>query len=193
MNTVNNRLGNPASGLVGDLLIRDRTIYIVGNVNTAMSYRFVSELLFLAREDAKKPIYVLLDSVGGYVTPGLAMIDAINLVKPDVHITCIGWAVSMGAVLLSAGAKGHRSAFPNCQIMIHQPSSSNGGTVADQKIEMAETERLKDLLAKILADNTGKTKEQILKDFDRNFYMTSEQAKDYGLIDRVTGPKEFPA
>lgn len=186
------RLGNPSSGNIGDLFLEKRIIFATGQVSLGEADAFVAKLLWLSAEDPVSPIYVLLDNVGGTVVSGLAMIDAIRIVRAPVHMVCFGFAASMGAMLLSSGEKGHRCAFPNTQIMIHQPSSGASGFVSDQKIEMAEAERLKRVTAQILAENTGQSFDTIMRDWDRNYYMTPDEAMAYGLIDRVIEPKSWP-
>lgn len=169
-------------------LLNDRIIFLGTDVNENSANLVVAQLLFLASEDPRKDIYLYINSPGGSVYDGLAIYDTMRYIKPDVHTIAVGLAASMGAVLLAGGTKGKRSALPNTRVMIHQPSSGFQGTAADIEISARETLKTKLRLEEILAEATGKTVKQVAKDMDRDYFMNSQEAKDYGLIDHlVTG------
>lgn len=166
-------------------LLNDRIIFLGEDVNAHTANLVVAQLLFLAHEDPKKDIKLYINSPGGSVYDGLAIIDTINYIEPDVQTIGIGLQASMGAMLLSCGAKGKRFALPNARVMIHQPSSGTQGKITDQEIMLKEGIFLKKRLAEILAKNTGKKVDQIIKDMDRDNWMSADEAKDYGIIDEV--------
>ena len=166
-------------------LLTDRIIFLGEDVNAHTANLVVAQLLFLAHEDPKKPIKLYINSPGGSVYDGLAIIDTMNFVEPDVETIGIGLQASMGAMLLSAGAKGHRYCLPNARIMIHQPSSGTEGKITDQEIMLREGIYLKKRLAEIFAKNTGRKLEQVEKDMDRDHWMSAEEALDYGIIDKI--------
>ncbi len=166
-------------------LLKDRIVMLNGEVNDAVSASIVAQLLFLEAEDPDKDIYLYINSPGGVITSGMAMYDTMNYIKPDVSTICIGQAASMGAFLLSAGAKGKRFALPNARIMIHQPLGGAQGQATDIQIQAKEIQRMKDTLNKLIAEQTGKPIEQIEKDTDRDNFMSAAQAAEYGLIDKV--------
>jgi len=166
-------------------LLKERVIFMVGPVNDQMANLIVAQLLFLESENPDKDISLYINSPGGSVSAGLAIFDTMNFIKPDVSTLCTGMAASMGAFLLAAGAKGKRFSLPNSRIMIHQPSGGSQGMASDIEIQAKEILYLRERLAKIMADNTGKTVEQIHKDTDRDRFMSGDEAADYGLIDKV--------
>ncbi|MBR3319357.1 ATP-dependent Clp protease proteolytic subunit [Candidatus Saccharibacteria bacterium] len=166
-------------------LLTDRIIFIGEEINSHTANLVVAQLLFLAHEDPKKPIKLYINSPGGSVYDGLAIIDTINYIEPDVETIGIGLQASMGAMLLSSGAKGHRYCLPNSRIMIHQPSSGTEGKITDQEIMLREGVFLKKRLAEIFAKNTGKKLEQVEKDMDRDHWMSAEEALSYGIIDKI--------
>ena len=166
-------------------LLNDRIIFLGEEVNSHTANLVVAQLLFLAHEDPKKDIYLYLNTPGGSVYDGLAIIDTMNYIEPDVQTIGIGLQASMGAMLLSSGAKGKRFALPNSRIMIHQPSSGTEGKITDQEIALREGVYLKKVLAEMFAKNTGKSVEQVTKDMDRDNWMSAEEAKKYGIIDDV--------
>ena len=166
-------------------LLNDRIIFLGEDVNAHTANLVVAQLLFLAHEDPKKDIKLYINSPGGSVYDGLAIIDTMNYIEPDVQTIGIGLQASMGAMLLSCGAKGKRFALPNARVMIHQPSSGTQGKITDQEIMLKEGIFLKKRLAEILAKNTGKKVDRIIKDMDRDNWMSAEEAKDYGIIDEV--------
>ena len=170
-------------------LLKDRIIFLSGEVNDQMSDIIIAQLLFLESEDPDKDIQFYINSPGGVVTSGLAIYDTMNYIKPDVSTICIGQAASMGAVLLSSGAKGKRFSLPNSNIMIHQPSGGAQGQASDIVIQAEQIIKIKDRLNKILAANTGQTLKKIVKDTDRDFSMTASEALEYGLIDKVIESK----
>jgi len=166
-------------------LLKDRIIMMSGEVNDQVASTIVAQLLFLEAQDPDKDIYFYINSPGGVITSGLAMFDTMNYIKPDIVTICIGQAASMGAFLLSSGAKGKRYALPNARIMIHQPSGGAQGQSTDIQIQAEEIQRLKDTLNKIMADNCGKKAKQLEKDTERDNFMSSEEAMEYGLIDQI--------
>ena len=166
-------------------LLLDRIVFISGEVNDDMANAVVAQLLFLQSQDPKKQINVYINSPGGSVTAGLAIYDTMQFVSCPIATYCIGQAASMGAVLLTAGAKGMRYALPNSRIMIHQPWGGAEGKASDIEITAKEILRLKDSLNGILASHSGKKFEDVVKDTDRDFFMSAEEAKKWGLIDNV--------
>ena len=166
-------------------LLKDRIIFIGDEITDATASVVVAELLFLESEDPDKDIHIYINSPGGSVTAGMAIYDTMNYIKPDVSTICVGMAASMGAFLLSAGAKGKRYALPNSEIMIHQPLGGAKGQASDIKIQADLILKTRDRLNRILSSNTGKPLEQIEKDTDRDNFMTADEAKEYGLIDEV--------
>ena len=166
-------------------LLKERVIFLVGPVNDQMANLIVAQLLFLESENPDKDISLYINSPGGSVSAGLAIFDTMNFIKPDVSTLCTGLAASMGAFLLAAGAKGKRFSLPNSRIMIHQPSGGSQGMASDIEIQAKEILYLRERLARIMAENTGQTVEQIHKDTDRDRFMSGEEAVDYGMIDRV--------
>ena len=166
-------------------LLRDRIIFIDQEIDEHLASVVVAELLFLEAEDPDKDINMYINSPGGLVSGGLAIYDTMNYVKPDVSTICIGMAASMGAFLLSSGAKGKRYALPNAEIMIHQPLGGTQGQASDMMIDAQHIIDIKERLNKIMAENTGQKLSVIEKDTDRNNYMSAEAAKKYGLIDEV--------
>ena len=166
-------------------LLKDRIIMLSGEVNDQVASTIVAQLLFLEAEDPEKDIYFYINSPGGVVTAGMAMYDTMNYIRPDIVTICIGQAASMGAFLLSSGAKGKRYALPNARIMIHQPSGGAQGQATDIQIQAEEILRMKADLNKILAKNTGQTVKKIEKDTERDFFMSADEAKKYGIVDSV--------
>ena len=166
-------------------LLKERIIFLGEEVNEHTANLVVAQLLHLAYEDPNKDIYFYINSPGGTVYDGLAIYDTLQYVKPDVQTMCIGLAASMGAFLLGAGAKGKRFALPHSKMMIHQPSSGTRGSITDMQIDLQESIRLKKMLNEILAKNTGQKIKKIEQDVERDFFMSAEQAKEYGLIDDV--------
>lgn len=166
-------------------LLLDRIIFITGEIEDSMANAICAQLLFLQSQDPKKPINVYINSPGGVVTSGLAIYDTMNYVKCPIATYCIGQAASMGAVLLSAGDKGMRYALPNARIMIHQPSGGAMGQATEIEISYKEIQRLKDILNGILAKQTGKKLSEIEKYTDRDHFMSADEAKKFGLIDKV--------
>lgn len=166
-------------------LLKERIIFLVGPVEDYMANLVVAQLLFLESENPDKDIYLYINSPGGSVSAGLAIFDTMNFIKPDVSTLCTGMAASMGAFLLAAGAKGKRISLPNANIMIHQPSGGARGQATDIEIHAKEILKTRRLLNKILAERTGQDLERIAEDVERDYYMTADQAKDYGLVDKV--------
>ncbi len=166
-------------------LLLDRIVFVSGEVNDDMANAIVAQLLFLQSQDPKKQINVYINSPGGSVTAGLAIYDTMQFVSCPVATYCIGQAASMGAILLTAGAKGLRHALPNSRIMIHQPWGGAEGKASDIEITAKEILRLKDVLNGILATHSGKKFDEVVKDTDRDFFMSAAEAKEWGLIDNV--------
>ncbi len=166
-------------------LLKDRIIMLSGEVNDQVASTIVAQLLFLEAQDPDKDIYFYINSPGGVITSGLAMFDTMNYIKPDIVTICIGQAASMGAFLLSSGTKGKRYALPHARIMIHQPSGGAQGQSTDIQIQAEEIQRLKDTLNQIMGDNCGKKAKQLEKDTERDNFMSSAEAVEYGLIDKV--------
>lgn len=166
-------------------LLNDRIIFLADEVNTATASLVVAQMLYLEAQDPEKDISFYIDSPGGEVTSGMAIYDTMNYIKCDVSTICIGMAASMGAFLLSSGAKGKRYALPNSEIMIHQPLGGAQGQATDIKIQAEQILKTKQKLNEILAKNSGKTIEQISIDTERDHFMTAQEALDYGLIDKV--------
>jgi ATP-dependent Clp protease protease subunit len=166
-------------------LLKDRIIFIGTPIDDNVANVIIAQLLHLQSEDASKDINIYINSPGGSVTAGLAIYDTMQFVKCDVTTYCLGQAASMGAVLLAAGTKGKRYALPNARIMIHQPWGGFQGQASDIAIQAKETLRIKDRLNEILALHTGRPLEQIVRDSDRDFFMSAAEARDYGLVDDV--------
>ena len=166
-------------------LLNDRIILLSEEVNDTTASLVVAQLLFLEAEDPEKDIQLYINSPGGSVTAGLAIYDTMQYVKPDVSTICIGMAASMGAFLLSSGVKGKRIALPNAEIMIHQPSGGSRGQATDIQIQAQHIQKTKEKLNRILAKNSGQPLEKVERDCERDHFMSAEEAKDYGLIDRV--------
>ncbi len=166
-------------------LLKDRIIFLGSSINDEIANLLIAQLLFLESEDPEKDINFYINSPGGVVTAGLAVYDTMQYIKPDIATVCIGQASSMGALLLAAGAQGKRYSLPNSRIMIHQPLGGSQGQASDIAIQAKEILRVKDKINLILASHTGRDIERIQQDTDRDFFMSGEEAKDYGIIDTV--------
>lgn len=166
-------------------LLKERVVFLGDQVTSDTANLVVAQLLFLANEDPKRDIKLYINSPGGSVYDGLAIIDTMNYIEPDVQTIGIGLQASMGAMLLTCGAKGKRYLLPNARVMIHQPSSGTEGKITDQEIALKEGIYLKKRLAEIFAERTGKTVKQVEKDMDRDNWMSAGEAKEYGIIDQV--------
>lgn len=166
-------------------LLNDRIVMLCEEVNDTTASLVVAQLLFLEAQDPDKDISLYINSPGGSVTAGMAIYDTMNYIKCDVSTICIGMAASMGAFLLSSGAKGKRYALPNAEIMIHQPSAGTQGQITDMAIHLKRLETIKKRMNKILSENTGKPIEVVTADCERDNFMTAEEALEYGLIDKV--------
>jgi ATP-dependent Clp protease protease subunit len=166
-------------------LLKDRIIFLGTAMNDEIANLIIAQLLFLESEDPDKDINFYINSPGGLVTAGLAVYDTMQYIKPDITTVCIGQAASMGALLLTAGTKGKRYSLPNARILIHQPMGGFQGQASDIEIQAKEILRMKDTLNQILVGHTGKALEQIQKDTDRDFFMSGEEAREYGIIDHV--------
>ncbi|ACZ13170.1 ATP-dependent Clp endopeptidase proteolytic subunit ClpP [Sulfurospirillum deleyianum] len=166
-------------------LLKDRIIMLSGEINDVVASSIVAQLLFLEAEDPEKDIYLYINSPGGVITSGFSIYDTMNYIKPDISTICIGQAASMGAFLLSAGTKGKRYALPNARIMIHQPLGGAQGQATDIEIQAKEILRMKQVLNEILAKNCNQKLPKIIKDTERDFFMSAEESCEYGLIDKV--------
>ncbi|MBD8655520.1 ATP-dependent Clp endopeptidase proteolytic subunit ClpP [Oxalobacteraceae sp. CFBP 13730] len=166
-------------------LLKERVIFLVGPVNDQMANLIVAQMLFLESENPDKDISLYINSPGGSVSAGLAILDTMNFIKPDVSTLCTGLAASMGAFLLAAGAKGKRFSLPNSRVMIHQPSGGSQGMASDIEIQAKEILYLRERLARIMSENTGQSIEQIHRDTDRDRFMSADESVEYGLIDKV--------
>jgi ATP-dependent Clp protease protease subunit len=166
-------------------LLKDRIIFVSGEVEDGMANAIVAQLLFLQAADPEKEISMYINSPGGSVTAGLAILDTMRMVKCPVATYCVGQAASMGAILLAAGEKGRRHALPNSRIMIHQPWGGAQGKASDIEITAREILRLKDILNGVLAESSGKTHEEVARDTDRDYFMSAEDAKNWGIVDKV--------
>lgn len=168
-------------------LLKERIIFLGGPIDNDVANLIIAQLLFLANEDPKKDIEFYINSPGGMVTAGLAIMDTMNHIQPQVSTVCVGMAASMGALLLSAGQKGKRFALPNAEVMIHQPSGGAEGMASDIEITAKQILKLRGRLNKILAKNTGQKLDKIEKDVDRDFFMDAEESLKYGIIDKIHG------
>ena len=166
-------------------LLRERIVFLVGPVNDQTANLVVAQMLFLESENPDKDIFLYINSPGGSVSAGLSIYDTMNFIKPDVSTLCMGMAASMGSFLLMAGAKGKRISLPNAKIMIHQPSGGAQGQATDIEITAREIIKTREQLNRIYADRTGQSVEKIAADMERDYYMSPEEAKTYGLIDQV--------
>lgn len=166
-------------------LLKERIIFLGSPIDDAVANTVIAQLLFLDSEDSKKDIKLYINSPGGSVTAGLAIYDTMNYVKSDIMTICVGTASSMGAFLLSSGAKGKRIALPNAEVMLHQVMGGAEGQATDIKIRAEHILKIKDRLNKILSDNTGQSLSKIEQDTDRDYYMTAEEAKKYGVVDKI--------
>jgi len=166
-------------------LLRERIVFLVGPVNDQVANLVCAQLLFLESENPDKDIFLYINSPGGSVSAGLSVFDTMNFIKPEVSTLCMGMAASMGSFLLMAGAKGKRFALPNSRVMIHQPSGGAQGQASDIEIQAREIIKTREQLNRIYAERTGQTLEKITADMERDFFMSPEEAKTYGLIDQV--------
>ena len=171
-------------------LLRDNIVFIGMPVDDKVANIVIAELLFLEATAPERDIFLYINSPGGYVASGLAIYDTIQYIRPDVHTICMGQAASMAAVLLCAGAPGKRSALPHARVMIHQPMGGSEGQASDIEIYAKEIVKMRERLTHILAEHTGQSIERIQKDSDRNFFMSAEEAKEYGIIDEVITRKQ---
>ncbi len=166
-------------------LLKERVVFLVGEVNDHMANLVIAQLLFLESENPEKDISLYINSPGGSVSAGMAIYDTMNFIKPDVSTLCMGMAASMGAFLLSSGAKGKRFALPNSKVMIHQPLGGARGQATEIEIAAREIIKTREQLNKILAENTGQPLDRIENDTERDYYLSAAEAKDYGLVDQV--------
>jgi len=175
-------------------LLKDRIIFLGTPIDDHVANLIIAQMLFLEADDPEQDIFLYVNSPGGYVTSGLALYDTMQYIRPDVSTICIGQAASMGSLLLTAGAKGKRYSLPHARIMIHQPAGGFQGQATDIEIQAREILRIKEALDTIMAKHTGQDLERIKRDTDRDFFMSGEQAKEYGLVDdviTVRGPRKL--
>jgi len=166
-------------------LLKDRIIFVGSVIDDQIANAVVAQLLFLTAEDPKKDIHLYINSPGGSITAGMAVIDTMNFIEPDVSTICTGLAASMGAMLLLSGAPGKRFALPNAEVMLHQPSGGSQGQASDMKIAAERIIKTRQMINRIIAERTGKSIEQIDRDSDRDFFLSAEEALAYGLIDKI--------
>ncbi|UHA75195.1 ATP-dependent Clp endopeptidase proteolytic subunit ClpP [Paenibacillus sp. 481] len=166
-------------------LLKDRIIFLGSPVNDVVANSIIAQMLFLAADDPEKDIYLYINSPGGSISAGMGIYDTMQHIKPDVSTICVGMAASMGAFLLNAGAKGKRLALPNSEVMIHQPLGGAEGQASDIHIRAQRILKMRDNLNRILADRTGQPLERIEKDTDRDYFMSAQEALEYGLVDKV--------
>lgn len=166
-------------------LLKDRIVFVGAEIEDQLANSVVAQLLFLSAEDPDKDIHMYINSPGGSVTAGLSIYDTMQLIKPQVNTICTGMAASFGSLLLLAGAKGKRYALPNSEIMIHQPHGGAQGQASDIAIRAKRILKLREVLVQITADRTGQTVEKVLQDMDRDYFMSAEEAVEYGIIDKV--------
>jgi ATP-dependent Clp protease, protease subunit len=166
-------------------LLRERIVFLVGPVNDQTANLVVAQMLFLESENPDKDIFLYINSPGGSVSAGLSIFDTMNFIKPDVSTMCMGMAASMGSFLLMAGAKGKRLALPNSRVMMHQPSGGAQGQASDIEIQAREIIKTREQLNRIYADRTGKSVDRITADMERDYWMSAEESREYGLIDQV--------
>ena len=172
-------------------LLKERIVFIGTPIGDGVANLIIAQLLFLASEDPKRDISLYINTPGGSHTAGTAIFDTINYIPPDVATICIGQASSMGAVLLAGGAKGKRQSLPNARLLLHQPMGGIGGQAADMEIHAAEIIRIRQQINEMLADCTGQPIERIQRDTERDFFMSPEEAKEYGLIDEIIEPSQL--
>lgn len=175
-------------------LLKDRIVFIGSEINDQVANTVIAQFLFLRAEDPKKDVNLYINSPGGLITAGLAIYDTMRFMGYDINTYCLGQAASMGALLLAAGTKGKRFALPNSRIMIHQPDGGVTGTAADIELQAREILKMKHMCAQIIAEHTGKSLEQVLQDSERDFFMTPQEACDYGIIDKIAvqPPRSLP-
>jgi len=174
-------------------LLRDRIIFIGGEIHDEIANLVIAQLLFLEADDPEADVHLYVNSPGGSVTAGLAVYDTMQYIRPDVSTFCVGQAASMGAVLLAAGAPGKRSALPNSRVMLHQPWGGARGQAADIDIQAREILKLRDRLNEVLAHHTGRPCDQIARDSERDYYMSGEEARAYGVVDQVVSHRPAPS
>lgn len=166
-------------------LLKERIVFIGSQIDDVVASLAIAQLLFLEAEDSEKDVYMYINSPGGYVTAGLGIYDTMQYIRPDVATICLGQAASMAAILLAAGAKGKRSALPHSRIMIHQPWGGAQGMASDIEIQAREILTIREEINKILALHTGQDIEKLAKDTDRNFFMSADESKEYGIVDEI--------
>ncbi len=174
-------------------LLKERVVFVVGPIDDHMANLIVAQLLFLESENPEKDIHLYINSPGGVITSGLSILDTMRFIKPDVATMCIGQAASMGAVLLACGAKGKRFILPHARVMIHQPHGGAQGQATDIEIQAREILYMRERLNQLLSEASGQPLEKISKDVERDFFMSAEAAKEYGLVDQILDRRQMPA
>lgn len=166
-------------------LLKDRIIFLSGGIDDNIANTIIAQLLFLEAEDSEKDIFLYINTPGGHVHSGLAIVDVMNFIKPDIHTICVGMAASMGSIILAYGAKGKRSILENSEVMIHQPLGGAEGQATDIEISAKHILMTKEKLRNMLSERSGKSIKEVEEDMDRDFWLTSEEAKKYGLVDKI--------
>lgn len=171
-------------------LLKDRIIFLSGSIDDNMANNIIAQLLFLEAENSEKDIYLYINSPGGYIHSGMAIIDTMNFIKPEIHTLCVGMAASMASIILTYGEKGKRSMLENAEVMIHQPLGGAEGQAADIEISAKHILMSKEKLKRMLAERTGQKETKVEQDMDRDYYMSAEEAKKYGIVDKIMKSKK---
>lgn len=171
-------------------LLKDRIIFLSGGINDDMANIIIAQLLFLEAEDSEKDIYIYINSPGGYVHSGMAILDTMNFIKPEIHTICVGMAASMASIILAYGEKGKRSILENAEVMIHQPLGGAEGQATEIEISAKHILMNKEKLIKMISERSGQTEKKVEDDMDRDYYMTADEAKKYGIVDKVLTSKK---
>jgi ATP-dependent Clp protease protease subunit len=171
-------------------LLKDRIIFLSGSIDDNMANTIIAQLLFLEAEDSEKDIYIYINSPGGYIHSGMAILDTMNFIKPEIHTICVGMAASMASIILAYGEKGKRTILENAEVMIHQPLGGAEGQATEIEISAKHILMNKEKLKNMIAERTGQKVEKVEKDMDRDYYMTAEEAKKYGIVDKVLKSKK---
>jgi ATP-dependent Clp protease protease subunit len=171
-------------------LLKDRIIFLSGGINDDMANIIIAQLLFLEAEDSEKDVYIYINSPGGYVHSGMAILDTMNFIKPEIHTICVGMAASMASIILAYGEKGKRSILENAEVMIHQPLGGAEGQATEIEISAKHILMNKEKLIKMISERSGQTEKKVEDDMDRDYYMTADEAKKYGIVDKVLTSKK---
>lgn len=171
-------------------LLKDRIIFLSGSINDDMANTIIAQLLFLEAEDSEKDIYIYINSPGGYIHSGMAILDTMNYIKPEIHTICVGMAASMASIILAYGEKGKRTILENAEVMIHQPLGGAEGQATEIEISAKHILMNKEKLTKMLAERTGKKESEVEEDMDRDYWLTADEAKKYGIVDKILKSKK---